>query len=751
MRALSLLLCVSVFAPAFTRAAGEDKPSPIGKKVADFTLRDYRGAERSLGEFAKNKLLVLAFVGSECPLAKLYGPRLAALAKEFESKGVAFIGVNANQQDSISAIARYAKESGISFPILKDVGNVVADKLGALRTPEVFVLDQERVVRYWGRIDDQYGIGFARPKIGRRDLASALEELLAGKNVTTSLTQAPGCFIGRVQPEAKSGSVTYARQIAPILQRRCVECHQAGEIGPFSLTTYDEVAGWTETIREVVRDRRMPPWFADARYGQFTNDCHLPDDERRLILQWIDEGAPRGDDRSLPAAMPTHGWRIPKPDLVVTMPRPFKVPAQGTVPYQYFIVDPGFSEDKWVKAAEIRPSCRAVVHHVLAFVQPPNSAGIGNRDRGFISNWLAVTVPGGTPLLLPEGAAKRIPAGSRLMFQVHYTPNGAPQTDQTSIALVFADPKTVRQEVVNDMAINTKFRIPPNDGNYRIESTKVLNRDSLLVSLFPHTHLRGKAFQFEAVYPSGDKEILLDIPHYDFNWQTTYVLAQPKRLPKGTKIHCVAYYDNSKNNFSNPNPNAAVQWGEQTWEEMMIGYFDAVAADEDLIKKPRAAVKQPKLDRPPLDPELRRLAGHALDSQKDFEAFAAAAHKALPKMDRICLTTFGDDKLRVERSAYPGEVTQKMAEAGFVSDNGRFMILSGYALMNQFAVNSDLQKSRAPDLKMMSKALASSVHVPVAFEGRPGTVNFWSKEKSAFPSSTHPLVRALVEAMMGRK
>src|SRR5438552_7628079 len=541
-----LLSLAAVLVSCLALAGAPEKASPIGKKVADFKLRDYRGADRSLEDFADRKFVVLAFVGTECPLAKLYGPRLAALAREYEARGAAFIGIDSNLQDSASAIDHYATVNNISFPILKDVGNVLADQLGAQRTPEVFVLDQQRVVRYWGRIDDQYGIGFARPRAAHRDLVQALNELLSGKEVSQKTTEAPGCFIGRVRQEAKRGEITYAKHIAPILQKRCVECHQPGAIGPFALTTYDEVIGWTETIRDVVRDRRMPPWFADPKYGHFANDNHLPEADRQLILKWIDDDAPRGDLSELPKVKQTlHGWRISSPDAVLTIPKAFTVPAQGTVPYQFFVIDPGFKEDKWVKAAEVRPGCRQAVHHVLVFVQPPGKPNMG-RTRGFISDWLVSSVPGASPMTLPEGMAKRVPAGSRLLLQIHYTPTGKPESDQTSLALVFADPKTVKREVITDMAVNRNFEIPPRTDNYLIEASQKIEQDTLVLTLMPHTHLRGKTFKYEATYPNGDKEILLDVPNYDFNWQMTYVLDKPKLLPKGTVLHCLAHYNNSK-------------------------------------------------------------------------------------------------------------------------------------------------------------------------------------------------------------
>jgi peroxiredoxin len=742
--ALILLLLAS---PAL---AGAEKASPIGKKLDAFQLRDYRGAERSLKDFADRKLIVLAFMGSECPVAKVYGPRLAQLSKEFEAKGVAFLGINANQQDSISSIAEYAKLNGITFPILKDVGNHLADQLGAVRTPEVFVLDGERAVRYWGRIDDQYGVGYTRPKIGRRDLALALEELLAGKPVSQPTTTAPGCFIGRVQPEAGKGSVTYCKHIAPILLNRCVECHHPGEIGPFSLTNYEEVIGWTETIREVIEQQRMPPWHADPKYGQFANDSRLPEAERRLILEWIENGTPQGDLKDLPKPVVyTHGWRIPKPDVVVTIPRPVKVPAEGTVRYQYLAVDPGFEEDRWVKAAEVRPGCRPVVHHVLVFVQPPGARG-SDRRGGFASNWLAASVPGAKPMILADGQAKRIPAGSRLLFQIHYTPNGSPQTDQTCLGLVFADPKTVRQEVSTEMVANPRLRIPANAEDYPVEATETLREDALVLTLMPHTHLRGKTFQFEAIYPDGKHEILLDLPHYDFNWQNTYVLAKPKLLPRGTKLHVTAHYNNSRSNLSNPDPNQEVRWGEQTWQEMLIGYYDMIVPGQDLVKNPTKATPKKRPESVPLDPALEKAAQHALDSQQAFGSFAAELRKALPKIDRVCVTTYTDDQLQVERSAYPGDVKTRFAETGFKAP-GRASMLAVYALMNQFAVNGDLAKTRAADLKGMSASLASGVHVPAALEGRPATVNFWSKEKDAFPAETYDLLRTIAAAVTHRK
>jgi thiol-disulfide isomerase/thioredoxin/mono/diheme cytochrome c family protein len=739
----SLILAL---APTLVLAGPVEKAGPLGKKIDAFTLRDYRGAERSLSEFADRRLVVLAFIGSECPLARQYGPRLAELAKEYEPRGVAFLGINSNQQDSVSALGQYAKQSGITFPILKDVGNLLADRVGAQRTPEVFVLDAERVIRYGGRIDDQYGIGFNRPAPTRRDLATSLDELLAGKPVSVPITKAPGCYIGRVQREAKSGPVTYSKHIAPILQEHCVGCHRPGEIGPFALTSYDEAVGFADTIAEVVREGRMPPWHADPKVGHFANDRRLSDADRQAVLEWVENGAPEGDQRDLPKPRQfVEGWQIPNPNVVFRIPEAFHVPASGTVPYQFFVVESGFTEDKWVRAAEIRPSCRAVVHHVLVFVQPPG----GSQDRrgGFIAHWLAGTVPGAPVLNLADGFAKRVPAGSRFVIQIHYTTNGAPQVDQTEVGLVFADPKTVRKEVSTEMVVNPKFAIPPHDGNYRVDAETPIEEDSLLLELLPHTHVRGKAFSYEAIYPDGKHEMLLDVPHYDFNWQTGYVLSQPKLLPKGTVLHCVAFYDNSENNAANPNPNETVRWGDQTWEEMMIGYYNAVKADEDLQKDPRPASHYTPPSPPPVNPALKQLAKHALDSQQAFDAFAAGVHKALPQVDRLDLSILGAKGLRIVRASYPGEVAKKYAPSGWQGESKMFA-LGHFGLLGRFFYFPDTSKLKAIDFRLLGQELKSSAHAPIVYQGRAGTVNFWSKKNDAFPQDEHALLQELARLVV---
>ena len=799
---------VVALVPGF--AGAKDTAPSVGTKVASFTLRDYRGAETSLDQFAAKKAVVLAFVGCECPVAKLYGPRLAKLAKDLEAKGVQFLGIDANQQDSVSHITRFAKDAGIEFPILKDVNNVLADQLAVQRTTEVLVLDQERIIRYRGRVDDQYNVGISRTKSTKNDLSTALDELLAGKPVSQATTTAVGCYIGRVHKPAATGTVTFTKDVAGIFNRRCVECHRPGEIGPFSLTSYDEAVGWADTIGEVVREGRMPPWHADPKFGHFTNDSRLSAEEKKTIADWIEAGTPEGDPKDAPAAPSfAAGWRIPKPDVVFQVPKPYKVKATGTIEYQFFVIETGFTEDKWIQAAEVKPSCRAAVHHVLVFTQPADEALVlgpeafnpqrgngprgggqaaggaraggqagggqaacgqaaagaraggqagggpragGQRAGGFISKWLAASVPGAKPMWLPDGLAKRVPAGSRLVIQIHYTATGAPQEDQCEIGLVFADPKTVRKEVVTDMVVNPRFEIPPGDPSFKVDAERVLEQDEEMLELMPHTHVRGIGFKYEATYPDGKKEVLLNVPQYDFNWQNSYVLAESKRLPKGTTLHCEAWYNNSSSNLANPDPTQTVRWGEQTWEEMMIGYYDRTLAAEDRIKHPVSApiANAPKA-LPKLDPELAKLAHAALDSQTAFDAFAKAVHEKLPQVDRVCVTSVDDSNYTVRRSAYPGKKVTHFAETGFKAPT-RMVPFSTFSVFNRIVSLPDLNAmGSSPQLKMITAALKSSVHVPVSIDSLPSNVNFWSASEKAFPEESFAMLQSLAEELVPKK
>jgi hypothetical protein len=392
-------------------------------------------------------------------------------------------------------------------------------------------------------------------------------------------------------------AVTFHRDVQPILQQRCQVCHRAGEAAPFSTAAYEEVRPWAKAIREAVLTRKMPPWFADAAPGTFSNDNRLSQQEIDTLTAWVDQGAPAGDpkDAPKPAAF-TQGWRIGNPDLIVEMPQEFHVPASGEIAWQYFPVPIKFTEDKWIQAVEARPGNPAVVHHVRIFSralgskafmepdpetsqerqhpkEPPKDDGSGvlaGPETG--AEELTTFVPGGDPVELQPGQALLVRAGSDLVFEVHYTPTGKPQTDRSRVGLIFAK-RPPQMRVTEVETTNLNFRIPAGAANHRVDTRVTLREDMTVLSLWPHMHLRGKALQLRAVYPKGESEVLLGVPHYDFNWQMSYVLAKPRLLPKGTRLESAVFFDNSANNPNNPDPKADVYWGDQLWEEMNVAFM----------------------------------------------------------------------------------------------------------------------------------------------------------------------------------
>ncbi len=588
--ALSLLAAICfISSPNLTSA--EDSATQIkhvGMKVDNFTLKDYRGKEHSLSDYQSSKLVVVAYLGTQCPLAKLYGARLSQLDKKYQSQNVKFLGVISNQQDSITEIASYARIHKVKFPILKDAGNHVADQMKAVRTPEVFVLDENRVVQYWGRIDDQYGVGYIRDDAQENFLDDAIAHILKGEKIKLAENLSVGCHIGRIRKPNENSKVTYSNQISRIFQKRCVECHRDGDIAPFTLTSYEDVLGWGDMIAEVVENNRMPPWHANPKHGDFVNDRHMSDDEKKLVYEWVKNGSPKGNPDDLPEPVKfVKGWQLSKePDLVLNMSeKPFTVKAEGELKYQYFTVKTGFKEGRWVKSVEALPGNHAVVHHILVFIKNKGAKG---RGIGGNLNYMAAYVPGFRVKKLPEGMARYIPAGAELVFQVHYTPIGTEQQDLSKVGMIFEDPENVTHSVQSLSAIEFRLNILPHASDHKVDAVPVsYDQDLILLSMNPHMHLRGKSFTYQALYPDGKKETLLDIPAYDFNWQSTYRLREPKLIPKGTKIICNASYDNSEDNLANPDPTINVHWGDQTWEEMMIGFFEAAIPVTDTNKYQR--------------------------------------------------------------------------------------------------------------------------------------------------------------------
>jgi peroxiredoxin len=550
---------------------------------------------KSAADYKDKAAVVVVFMGVDCPISNLYLKDLADLQVRYGKQGVQIVGIQSNAGTTQARAAEHAREYKVAFPVLLDPGQHVANQLGAKRTAEIFLLDGHRQVRYHGALDDRYGYTFKRDVPQRHDLEEALKELLAGKPVTVVETTPRGCLITRDERPASLTKVTYARQISRILQRRCEECHRAGEVAPFALQSYDDAVEHSAMMKEVVLQRRMPPWHADPRYGHFSNDRRMEQEEIDQLLAWIDAGTPLGDKQELPAPQHwTTGWQIDKPDYVFELPKEVKVPATGTVEYRYYSVKTNLKEDIWIQAAEARPGNPAVVHHIIVFCRNPKEDDDDGEGFGG-GQHVCGTAPGDPPLVLPPGVARRIPAGAELIFQMHYTPNGKAATDRSKVGFVLYKGKDKPQHFSHTQPVmNMRIKIPAGDANYKLESAYKFPRDAKIYQLMPHMHLRGKDFLYELKRPDGQTQVLLSVPQFDFNWQNTYRLTQPVDAPKGSTLHCVAHFDNSKDNPANPNPKKVVRWGDQTWEEMMIGWMTLAWSDD----KPAPQNKGAKSDKP---------------------------------------------------------------------------------------------------------------------------------------------------------
>ena len=418
-----------------------------------------------------------------------------------------------------------------------------------------------------------------------------------------------------------SQTPTFYKDALPVLQSHCQECHRPGEIGPFSLMSYESTRPWAKSIKQAVLSRKMPPWHADDAHSvKMGNDRSLNESEIQTLVAWADSEAAAGDPKDAPKPRVfSEGWRMGTPDAVLDLGTDFHVPAKGAVEYTLFLVHTNFTEDKWVSGIEIRPGVRSVVHHIVVHVRPPGSTRwsylkVGEplpesimpkqapavrepqNDRGFLAfspdqdEWLAEYFPGSAAFLARPKEAKLIPAGSDLIFQMHYTPDGTERTDRTKIGLLFSK-RPPKERIFNVGLNNTSLEIPPGDPHHRVDTFVTLPSELKLVAITPHMHFRGSGFALEATYPSGETENLVDVPHYDFNWQMTYTLAEPRVLLKGTKLHMTAYYDNSPNNKYNPDPTKEIYWGEQSWEEMITGFMDfaiPVTADPSKVLPPPA-------------------------------------------------------------------------------------------------------------------------------------------------------------------
>lgn len=568
-----------------------------------------------------NQMRVFCFLGVDCPVARFYASRIDEIAKRYSDR-IQFVGINSNLHDSTDDLKRFAKELGLSFPQVKDTDQSIARAFGATRTAEVIVTDCKQTILYRGRVDDQYAPGVKRTIATRNELEDTLTRLLDGKLPLSARTEPVGCLITFEKKVDESATITFCKQVAPILYEHCYECHRPNEIGPFDVSKYEEMRGWADMVIEVIEQKRMPPWHATDTEYAYKNARHLPPESLDVLKQWVKDGAPYGIAADLPKLPETRsGWRLPKsPDLVVAMrEQPYTIAASGAIDYQYFVVDPKITEDRWVSAAQVIPGNSSVVHHAIVFIRPPD--GVDSNGVG----WLTAFVPGQRATMFPLGYARRVPAGSKLVFQMHYTPNGVEQSDITKIGVNFIEPDQVTHEVFTLVGLDQEFEIPPHAADHLV-STSVSRwpRNSELLAIMPHMHLRGKSFRLTAnakSQPADDtsSSTLLNVPRYDFNWQHTYELESPLPLNSVQKLNIMVSFDNSRNNPFNPNPDEYVLWGDQTWEEMAVAFLEVAKPLNEVQDRPNSVSSSQqnpsaanKADEMPEDPKAVAFADNLL-------------------------------------------------------------------------------------------------------------------------------------------
>jgi thiol-disulfide isomerase/thioredoxin len=576
-RDLLIVFLLIASLPSRSVFAADDQPTRIGDVLPDLEFKDTRYLLRALTELKANTAYVIVFLNTTCPVAKRYLPELVRLEQEYRRKGVRFLALNASADDSISDMATQAVDAAAEFPFGKDSDGACARTLGISRTPGVAVLDADRRLRYRGRIDDHYGVGGGKPEATRRDLRAALDAVISGKSVPVPETPIAGCLITPEAIRDPERSVTFYEHVEPIVQKHCQDCHRSGASAPFPLLSYRDVASQAEMIVEVVADRRMPPWHGSRKYLEIVNARGLSDSEREILVQWARGGRARGDPskRPPPRIFSTAKWAIGEPDAITTTQFAHDIPAEGIVDYKFAILPYVFLGDTWLQKIEILPDNPAVVHHCnMAFV----TAGSGFKTENFITG----RVPGGDAMVLDEGTAFFIPKRSLLALEIHYTTTGKPERARISVGWRY--PRTpVHRRLYHTQVYTNDIHIPPGAPAYPIAAQRKLKFDATGVGLFSHMHLRGKDMTFRAIRPDGAAETLLVVPNYHFDWQESYRWAPgTKRFPKGTTFDVLAHFDNSEFNPYNPDPAATVVRGQQTFHEMMYGFYFYTRDDEDL-------------------------------------------------------------------------------------------------------------------------------------------------------------------------
>jgi thiol-disulfide isomerase/thioredoxin len=564
----------------------------VAQKVDNFRLTDETGKSHLLYALKDAPAVVLVMQGNGCPIVRKMTPDLEAIRARYAAKGVEFMMINSNLQDTRETIAKEVKDFPVNMPVLKDDNQLVGRQLGVQRTAEVFVLDPKTwKVVYHGPLNDRLTYGSAKAKASKNYASDALEAVLAGKAASFKApkVQADGCLINfperSAEGKAQIQKISYATDIAPIIEQKCVVCHQEGSIGPFALDRYETVKGFAPMIRETIRTDRMPPWDADPHVGKFKDDKSLSSDQIKTMVNWIEAGAPRGEGADPLAAVKRVApeWPLGKPDLIVDIPA-YTVPASGVVDYQYPVVKNPLTEGRWVKASTAKVGERRVVHHILSGIIPEGKT----RDEmnGSVSGIVGGYTVGMESIVQPKGIGTYIPPGGEFLYQMHYTPYGKESVSTQQIGFYFyKDGEKPELKMREQPLVDQFIKIPPNTTAHKEVAYFNFPKDAILHTAVVHAHYRGNYSKLEVRYPDGKQETILNVPHYDFNWQRMYEFAEPVKIPAGSKVIATYIYDNSNRNPYNPDPSKEITWGDQSFEEMFYTSLRYRWADETAAKQ----------------------------------------------------------------------------------------------------------------------------------------------------------------------
>ena len=586
MRSLALLALA-----ALSLAARPDEET-----ASDFTLADLSGKTVTLSSLKGKKAVVLVFAGIECPRSTASEPRLGDLAAKYGPQGVAFYVINSNWSESVEAIAERVKRVSFPIQVLKDARHEVAGRFKIEIQPTAVVLDGDLKIRYRGLIDDHK----TEELVKRPYLRLAIDAVVEGKAPETAETKPVGCFIQKSGAGGvKSEGVTYATHAATILNNRCVTCHRQGQGAPFSLESYEKAKAWSAEIVNVTRDRSMPPWKPVTNHGLYYNERRLSDEDVATLAKWHAGGAPSGD---LTAAPPppkfADTWMLGKPDHVFKAEGGFELKAKGRDEYRCYVIQNPFDEDKWISGIEYRPGNPRSVHHIIGFLDlngasekkdaadplpgyRSDGSGPGILPTGTMSGW----APGNQPRMLQSGVARRLRKGERLVLETHYHKTGRAEVDDGAQVAVYFAKEPVKQQLLVATVINAAVNIPAGAEDHKMSAIWIVPEDVHAFDVMPHMHLIGRSISMVATFKDGTTKDLVVIKDWDFNWQETYQFKEPIKLPRGTRVKLEARYDNSAKNPNNPsNPPRPIRWGEQTTDEMCVGFVAFTIDKQDLTK-----------------------------------------------------------------------------------------------------------------------------------------------------------------------